>query len=213
MRSTPKADLCFKVIGKHLPVDHGYALYGAISRILPHFHEDDSAGLKLVRGRYMGDGLLDISPRSELVLRLPVDRIASYLPLAGKKLLIDGQDLMVGVPNTRALVPSATLHSHLVTTKNGSNQERFEAEVSRQMAGLRVLGRFSVGERRTFKVHGKQVVGYSLQISELDAQESITLQENGLGGRRRMGCGFFEPLRDDFLGLPHSRKCGACRHP
>lgn len=192
MPTDPKVDLCFQVIGKHIPVDHGYALYAAITRILPHFHDDDSAGLKLVRGRYMGDGLLDISPRSELVLRLPVDRIASYLPLAGKKLVIDGRDLMVGVPNTRALVPSATLRSHLVTTKNGSDQGRFEAEVSRQMEGLKLLSRFSVGERRTFKVHGKQVVGYSLLVTELSAEESIALQENGLGGRRRMGCGFFE---------------------
>jgi len=194
MPSEPKVDICFQVIGKHVPVDHGYLLYAAISRILPHFHDDDSVGLKLVRGRYMGDGLLDISPRSELVLRLPVYRIGRYLQLAGKKLVMDGQDLMVGVPNTRALVPSAAVHSHLVTTKNWTDQARFEAEVSRQMDALKVVGQFSVGERRTFKVHSKQVVGYSLLVSEMSAEDSIALQENGLGGRRRMGCGFFEPF-------------------
>lgn len=194
MPSEPKVDLCFRVIGKRIPVDHGYALYAAISHILPHFHDDDTAGLKLVRGRYVGDGLLDISPHSELVLRLPADRLAHYIPLAGKRLVIDDTSLLVGVPNTRALIPSPTLHSHLVTTKNGSDQARFEAEISRQMEALNALGRFTVGERRTFKVHGKQVVGYSLLVSELSAEESITLQESGLGGRRRMGCGFFDPL-------------------
>jgi CRISPR-associated protein Cas6 len=192
--TSPKADLCFRVMGKAIPVDHGFALHSALSAVLPHYHDDPTVGVKLIRGRYIGDGLIDISPSSELVLRLPVRSIPKYLPLSGKRMDIIGQSILVGVPNTRALVPSATLHSHLVTTRNGSDQARFEAEVSRQMEGLKVIGRFSVGERRTFKVHGKQVVGYSLQVSELDAAESIKLQENGLGGRRRMGCGFFEPF-------------------
>jgi CRISPR-associated protein Cas6 len=193
MQSEPKVDLCFQVIGKHVPVDHGYALYGAISRILPIFHEDEATGLKLIRGRYLGEGLLDISPKSELILRLPVNRIADYLPLSGKRLPLGGMHLMVGVPRTKALTPSADLHAHLVTTRNGGDQERFEAEISRQIEQLGVRGSFSVGERRTFKIHGKQVVGYSLAVSGLGPEESITLQENGLGGRRKMGCGFFEP--------------------
>jgi CRISPR/Cas system CSM-associated protein Csm4 (group 5 of RAMP superfamily) len=29
-------------------------------------------------------------------------------------------------------------------------------------------------------------------VSELTAEESIRLQEHGLGGRRKMGCGVFE---------------------
>lgn len=193
MQQEAKVDLCFQVIGKHIPVDHGYALYSAISRILPVFHEDETAGLKLIRGRYIGDGLLDISPSSELILRLPLSRIADYIPLAGKRLSLDRTHLMVGVPRTRALITLARLHAHLVTTRNGADQERFEAEISRQMDRLGVRGSFNVGDRRTFKIHGKQVVGYSLELSGLGPKESIALQENGLGGRRRMGCGFFEP--------------------
>lgn len=194
MQSDPKVDLCFQVLGKTIPVDHGFALHGAMSRILPHFHEDQTVGIKLIRGRYIGDGMLDISPYSELVVRLPIGHISQYIQLAGKRLEVLGQSLTVGVPKTRALVPAVALYSHLVTTRNGDIQERFEKEIVRQMGELEIQGRFSVGERKTFQVHGKQVVGYSFLVSELNAEESVKLQEVGLGGRRKMGCGFFEPF-------------------
>jgi len=194
MQSDLKVDLCFQVLGKTIPVDHGFALHGAISDVLSHFHEDQAVGLKLIRGRYIGDGMLDISPNSELVLRLAVGRIPEYIQLAGKQLKILGHNLTVGVPKTKALIPNVALYSHLVTTRNGDVQERFEKEIAKQMVNLNIQGKLSVGERKTFRVHVKQVVGYTLLVSELNAGESINLQENGLGGRRKMGCGFFEPF-------------------
>jgi len=193
----PKVDLSFPVLGKLLQVDHGYALYGAISRVLPVIHEDREIGLKLVRGRYVGNGLLDISPASELVLRLPINKVGQYLGLAGKKLEVLGNDLRVGVPHPRALIPAAALYSPLVTTRNCQDQERFEAEVRSQMVRLELKGRLTIGKRRTFQVHGKQVVGYGVLVSELTAAESIRLQEQGLGGRRKMGCGFFEVVKSE----------------
>lgn len=194
-------DLCFQVRGNYLPVDHGFALYGAISRVLPVIHADREVGLKLVRGRYVGHGLLDISPASELVLRLPVSKVGRYLGLAGKKLEVSGHPLWVGVPSIRPLIAAVALYSPLVTTRNGHDQQRFEKEIQSQLARLDFKGRLHIGRRRTFQVHGKQVVGYEVLLMELTAPESIRVQEQGLGGRRKMGCGFFEgwsKLLEDF---------------
>lgn len=195
MNFEPKVDLCFQVIGRAVPVDHGFALYGALSRVLPFLHEEQDVALKLIRGRYLGNGILDISPISELVLRIPVARLSRYISLSGNTLEVMGEKLRVGVPKTKGLVPSVALFSPLVTTKNGRDQSRFEAEIRRQMAELYIKGKVSITRRRTFQIHGKQVVGYSVLVSELTAEESIVLQENGLGGRRKMGCGFFEVWR------------------
>ena len=192
MMMDAKVDLRFKVTGAELPVDHGFALYGALSRVLPLFHEEDNLGIKFIRGRYVGGGMLDISSRSELVLRVPAYRIEAFLDLAGKSLDVHGHSLSVGAPIIRCLVPAAVLHSPLVTTRNGHDRVRFEAELNRQMEHMGVHGKLSIGRRRTFTIHGKQVVGYEALISELAAEESISLQERGLGGRRKMGCGFFE---------------------
>lgn len=193
MVAEPKVDLCFQVLGHTLPVDHGFTLYGAVSRVLPFIHKEGDVGLKLIRGRYIGNGVLDISPYSELVLRLAISRVRDYLNLAGKTLDVAGQTVRVGVPRTKALIPAAALYAPLVTSKNGHDQSRFETEMRNQMSAVGAHGKLTVGKRRTFQIHGKQVVGYSLLVSELTAEESILLQERGLGGRRKMGCGFFEP--------------------
>ncbi|MEW6429327.1 MAG: type I-MYXAN CRISPR-associated protein Cas6/Cmx6 [Thermodesulfobacteriota bacterium] len=190
-----KVDLQFKVFGKEIRVDHGYALFAAVSRILPEYHETSEAGLALIRGRYAGDGKLVLGSNACLTFRVPIEKLPPYLNLAGKVLDLDGQVVRLGVPSTRALIPATTLHAHLVTTRNGQEQDRFTAEIHRQLATLPCRGKLSVGQRRTFKVHGKQVVGYSVLASELTAVESIALQEQGLGGRRKLGCGFFEPWR------------------
>lgn len=188
-------DLKFQVFGDVINVDHGYSLFSAISRLLPEFHESLDVGLGLIRGRYIGDGLLSLMPGSRLVFRLPAGRLAVYINLAGKTLDVDGHRLRVGVPNSHGLVPATTLYSHLVSTRNGQDQQRFEKEIARQLQSSDCRGKVTTGKRRTVTIHSRQVVGYSLLVSELTAGESITLQEHGLGGRRKMGCGFFEPWK------------------
>jgi CRISPR-associated protein Cas6 len=46
------------------------------------------------------------------------------------------------------------------------------------------------------RIHGKRIVGFSVIIQGLTAEESMKLQEHGLGGRGKMGCGFFVPLKE-----------------
>ena len=41
-------DLAFRLTGSKVPVDHGYALYSAISRVVPEIHEAKSIGLRLL---------------------------------------------------------------------------------------------------------------------------------------------------------------------
>lgn len=192
-----KIDLQFQAFGKTLAVDHGYGLYSAISGILPVFHSATDVGMSLIRGKYIGDGLLSIAPSSLLVFRLPARQMAEYINLAGKFLDIGGHVLSIGVPSSRALVPATALYAHFVTTRNGQDSRRFERELARQLSDMECHGRVSIDKRRTFKVHGRQVVGYSVLVSELTAGESLTLQEQGLGGRRKMGCGFFQPWKKE----------------
>ena len=63
------------------------------------------------------------------------------------------------------------------------------------MSSLGIQGKVTIGCRKTFRIHDKQIVGYNLLVSELTAEESIVLQEKGIGGRRKMGCGVFVGIR------------------
>ena len=187
----PCIDLAFRLNGSSVPVDHGYALYAALSRIAPEIHAAKEIGVQSIRGTYAGNGLLHLTEFSRLILRLPDDQIRAYLKLAGKKLEIDGRAAFVGIPKVRALRPVVSLRARLVTIKGFMEIDTFLEAAKRQLQAMNVAGEISVGERRTFRVKEKQVVGFEVAVTTLTAQESLTLQERGLGGRRRMGCGVF----------------------
>lgn len=191
----PYVDLAFRLNGSTVPVDHGYALYAALSRILPEIHEAKDVGVHPIRGIYSGSGELQLADFSRLVLRLPDEEIRSYLKLAGKKLEVDEHPLSVGVPEIRMLLPVASLRARLVTIKGFLNEEEFLEAAKRQLEQLAVNGQAHLGTRRTFRIKDKQVIGFEMGVSQLTAEESLKLQEQGLGGRRKVGCGVFVPWR------------------
>jgi CRISPR-associated protein Cas6 len=47
--------------------------------------------------------------------------------------------------------------------------------------------------RRTLQIRDKTIVGFALEVGGLSIADSIRLQELGLGGRHRFGCGVFVP--------------------
>jgi CRISPR-associated protein Cas6 len=93
------------------------------------------------------------------------------------------------------LRPAANLYSRLVTIKGFMDPAAFLAAAKRQLREMDVTADVSIGERRTLRVKDKQVVGFEVTALGLDAEDSVRLQEAGIGGRRHMGCGIFVPLR------------------
>jgi CRISPR-associated protein Cas6 len=211
----PFVDVQFSLRGTEIPVDHGYHLYSAVSQILPPLHGDDGVGIHSIAGAFNGERSLRITERSFVTIRLSSDRVAEILPLAGKKLAIAGESIWVGVPSTRGLVPAVHLYSRLVIIKGFMEPQEFLDAAQRQLDALEVKGRphlvqqshvveANVGRtggtrspflRRTIRIRDKEVVGFALRVEELTAEESILLQERGIGGRRRFGCGIFIPDR------------------
>jgi CRISPR-associated protein Cas6 len=191
----PYVDLAFRLTGSKVPVDHGYALYSAISRILPEIHGAKSIGVHPIRGTYSGNGELVLRDSSRLVLRLESERIGEVLKLAGKRLEISNHNIGVGIPEVRLLRPRASLYSRLVTIKGFMEPTAFLESAKRQLDKLGISAEIQLGERRTFRVKDKQVVGFEVAAARLDAEDSLRIQESGLGGRRHMGCGVFVPLR------------------
>ena len=104
-----------------------------------------------------------------------------------------GHEVAIGVPQYEALQPCDRLYAHMVTTRNGHEAGRFGAELESQLGGLGVQGRARADRRRTFSIHGKKIVGFSVTVNGLSGDASLLLQAAGLGGRRKMGCGFFMP--------------------
>jgi len=200
--TAPTVVVHFPVQGRQLPADHGYALYSAVTHQLPALHGATWLGLELLSGVPWREGVIVLPTRgAQLRLRIPADRYAVVLPLAGKRLDIAGHPLRLGIPIARPLQPAPSLYARVVTIKKFTEPEPFLDAARRQLDALGVSatlelpldeqGRF---RRRVIRIHGRTVVGFSLAAHGLGDEDSIRLQTHGLGGRRSMGCGHFNPI-------------------
>jgi CRISPR-associated protein Cas6 len=188
----PIIDLAFPLISiQPIPADHGYYLYGALSRILPQLHESNGIAVHPIRGQQTGNRQLQLNGRSRLVLRTDADHIGPLISLAGKQLDVGGDRLRIGVPQVWALRPAPAIRSRLVTIKGFLDPEPFQAAARRQLddMGVSSEAQLTLGKRRTLRIKDKEVVGYEVLVEALTADESLALQARGLGGRRHMGCG------------------------
>ena len=211
----PSVDLSFPVFGEGVPKEHGYALYSAISGIIPELHGAEWLGIFLLNGTRLDDGHIHFDKKSQLRLRLPVECIGDVLPLAGKRLNIAGGHLRTGTPSVHVLTPSDVLFARLVyirltdvpyhldeelgrsTFISEEFENRYKVEIQRQLKEAGIECPFKMSGRRGVRVAEKQLVGFSVTITGLSREQSITLQEKGIGGKRRMGCGLFRSPRAD----------------
>jgi CRISPR-associated protein Cas6 len=215
----PIIDVLFPVQGTTLPTDHLYALYGALSRVVPAFHNQEvPLRFASITGLKGGKGLIRMHERSRLRLRLPAENIATVLPLVGRTLSLGEHGIHLGVPQVVPLSPVPSLMARLVTIKKSSRQDPGKAKeymkpdafleaIRQELKTKNIQGEPGIplirsGQRRgeprrqVMRIKGRRVIGYALWVTGLTAEESLTLQEQGLGGRTRMGCGLFISLRE-----------------
>lgn len=207
-------DLVFPVRGTLIATQHGYGLYAALSRLVSSLHSAENIGIFPIRGTPAGNGALGIGRDSALRIRVPAERLPMLLALAGKAIDIEGRRIHIGVPLVQPLLPAATLASRLVLIKiahagaSGVTPEMFLSSARRKLDALGISGEARIplvqggphaGEprRRVIRVKSQTHAGYALVVKGLTAEESLRLQEAGVGGRRLMGCGLFGAIRDE----------------
>jgi CRISPR-associated protein Cas6 len=204
---TMQIEVAFPVAGGLIPTDHAYMLYSALTRCVRTFH-DETAHVRFspINGDRGEKGTIRVISRSRLRVRLPAEQIAVILPLTGRTLKLGEHIVTLWSPGVVPIVPAPLLVAKIVTFKNSKTPERFLAVARKKLDEIGVAGEPGIpliqqgrraGEprRQIFRIKGRQIVGYPLQIAGLTAEESLRLQEEGLGGRRRIGCGFFMPYR------------------
>jgi len=190
----------FPVEGDKLPADHGYLLYAAISQFKPELHETGWLGVEMISGMPAGDNLIVLPRRAALNLRIPADRFGEVIGLAGKRLETGKHAIRLGIPTARPLTPSAKLYSRLVTIRGFMEVPEFLEAANRQLAELEITAELELPPedrsrfRRIITVKDKKIVGFSLVAHGLSDEDSIKLQALGIGGRRAMGCGIFNPV-------------------
>jgi CRISPR-associated protein Cas6 len=214
----PMIDLSFRISGESVPLDHGYLLYSSISKMDPNLHQADWLGIHPINGIPAAPGRLGLTQWSRLGFRIPADNIASVIRLAGKRLALSyggrRSSLTIGLPEVYLLKPAANLFSRYVTiklsqtekTNQPPNREMFSDAIRAQLERMTVRGDVWIDDardshdreysRRVIHIKQKAIICYSVSVRNLSEEDSLRLQEIGVGGRRRMGCGLFIPAKE-----------------
>ena len=213
-----KIDIAFRVSSTGtIPADHGYLLYAALSRKLPYLHESLDVGVHPIRGRQLGDRRMALQDFSRVTVHADVEAIRHFIPLSGSSINLAGTSLLLGVPELRQLEPAPDLRCRLVVIKLSHSptvpEDAFLKSLTEQLQALDVTpDEVLLGDRRTLRIKDCEVVGYEVCLAGLTAAASVRVQEQGLGGRHRMGCGMFATIDAAQWKATRARKSKEATH-
>lgn len=198
-------DVSFAIQCKKLPLDHAWALSQAIQTALPWFADEPLAGIHTIHVAESGNGwerpddpdnqFLLPSRRTRMSLRIPKQRLADTRMLIGKTLDLAGYPLTVGESKEKALLNASVVFARYVLSDADEAEPAF---LERMANEVRRVADFKVKKMMC----GKSYILYTpegnlhtrhLMIADLDNDTSIKLQQHGLGGGRKLGCGLFMP--------------------
>ena len=208
-------DVLFSVDCKRLPVDHAYALSAALRGTVPWIADPES-GVAVhsvhVAGSQNGwerpehgtGQFLILSKRTKLTIRVPKERMGALMEdLSGKHLDVSDCRLTVGPGKMRALSKATTLFARYVVAPGKeaegpgtavAQEDEFLDWAVRTLRdqGIRVR-KALCGKTIPLAVPAGLIHTRSLMLADLAREESVRLQQQGLGPHREMGCGIFIP--------------------
>ena len=216
-RSGRVIDIAFRLDCRRVRVDHANGLHRAITAALPWFNGELLAGLHLIHLAGSQNGWqrpqdaaepLYLSKRTRLNLRVPLGRVSDAKKLTGATLDINGDAMRVQTAREKPLIPGPVLLSRHVAigddTINGYGDEgEFLRAAAAELSEMGVrFGKLLPGRRLDLRGPGGVVQTRSLLVADLEAADSLTLQEQGIGGGRKYGCGLF--IRHKGIGAANA---------
>jgi CRISPR-associated protein Cas6 len=216
MTNLDNAELRFSVIGNRLNIDHGYQLYSALKlkllqknpEILINRNLPRDVNISRVTGKY-SNYYLFITNTSKLKIRGPRDYLRELKKTLDEQVILVGDTkLFLYEGKVLTLLPAHSLKSEMVVIKssfwdNIDYPKKFLTSCKKQLLALNIfqepilVEQLYSPEQQKIMVITKdscttKYIGYSVAVNNLNKQESIALKIKGIGGKRHMGCGWFE---------------------
>lgn len=191
-------DVCFPVVGRGLPADHGYLLFSAVCEVVPRMSHEPGWALHTVEGREDGPRRIRLDASATMRLRLPGRELGEALALGGRELLVGDDSIRLGPPQVCPLKPDAELRSVAVVIP-GASEHGIEAAVRRELADLDLEQdpasvAILVGRQVMLRARVRTVLAWPVTLAGLRASASIAVLSRGIGVRRYMGAGVFLPV-------------------
>jgi CRISPR-associated protein Cas6 len=201
-------DVLFSLQCRSLPVDHAHALSTALLELAPWLGEEPFAAVHTIhvagsqngweRPAHGGDQQLLLSRRTKLSIRVPRPRVGELAAaLEGQTLDIAGSPLTIGSGKERPLSRDGTLFARYVVLPGeaaGDDEDAFLTWAAAELSALDIKVRKALcGKTTPLATPDGALATRSLMLASLTPDESIRLQQHGLGPHRTMGCGVFIP--------------------
>jgi CRISPR-associated protein Cas6 len=197
-------DLVFRLRGSKLEIDHAYQLAEALKAQL---NAETSAriGVHGVRMADSGNGWnrpqqsdteMPLSRRARLAIRLHREDYDELAGISDQVLQLGRQQLQIGASSIRKLSSMGSLHARAVCCDPDQSEPDFLAQVATELRELGiVVTRMICG--RSGQIRSKQGALFTraLLVADLKPEESVCLQQRGLGDTQLLGCGLFVPHR------------------
>jgi CRISPR-associated protein Cas6 len=199
-------DISYKLECKTLPIDHAHSLSTAIQEALPWFVEEAQAGLHLIHVAESGNGwhrpedpeneILCLSRRTRLTLRVPKHRINDAHALSDVSMEIAGHGLTVKEGAVKSLVALPTLFSRYVETEEGTDEDSFLVDMARTLEQKGIpVSKLMAGRVHRFRLGEQNRFTRSLMVADLTPDQSVKLQQQGIGESQKYGFGLFIPQK------------------
>ena len=196
-------DLSFRIDCPLIPVDHSLMIYEALSPHLPWMRDTRGAGILPLPILHEGNGwyrseqaqdLLNLSRRTRLTLRIPSTRREQVETLAGKTLQMGEYAMTLSAPATKLLSKETNIWSHYIVADREQSEEEFLDSTITRLGNMGIQPRKALcGKTHEIQSADGPLFTRSLLLADLDIDESIRLQQRGLGKHRHLGCGLFIP--------------------
>jgi len=200
----PLLEVAFPVmLGAKISSLHGYSLYSALKKRLSWIGECPLTSISSITGIGDGKGLIETQEFSRLLIRTPLAKASLFYGLAGQTLTVGQGQISLKVPTIAPLMPKSTLKArivifHLHDGRDEVPPDRFLVVATRKLAEYGINGRISLLlrngalDRKILLVNAQKIPGDGVQVTGLSESDSLKLQEVGLGGKKKMGAGFFQ---------------------
>jgi len=205
-------DVSFKVACKQIKLDHAWSLTDALSDLLPWFKEEPQAAIHHIyipqsgngwsRSDDFSDEVIHLSRRTRLKIRIPQHKLAELTTISGKTIMVDDNKLSFGQSETHLLSTMTTIVArHVYIPDTDNNEDAFLGAAQQQInaQGIQVR-KMLCGKTHQLQTSSGLIKTRSLMIADISPEESIRLQENGLGDYYSYGCGIFIPQKSISSG-------------
>ena len=137
---------------------------------------------------------IPLSKRAKLIMRINKNQINDIKNIEGKEIRLFGNRLKIGRSKVKNFLVVKDLFCRFVMSDHETSEEDFLNIIQKELSGLNINIRKALCGRSMVISFGKKTLyTRSLMIADLSKEESLKLQEEGVGDKKLYGCGTFLP--------------------